>query len=226
MAELKTSGRVIRKVLPIAKKSHFINRKPAANAFHAVNVAEILGRPLNYLVTLNFAHTACPPDQVSERFERLRDNHFGPWLRRSAPRGRTEAPPTFVWSIENSGGCLHAHWLVYVPADRVEDFQRRLPIWLEKVTGQVFNIEAAIHAVKAHTPKGAIKYLMKGLDPFYAPAYGIRPVDQGEVIGNRSNFSRCLGPSIKKALQAAGQMKPTRRLSLPRKGAAAISAAR
>ncbi|OWK25020.1 hypothetical protein AJ87_14755 [Rhizobium yanglingense] len=162
---------------------------------------------------------------MSDRFERLRDNHFGPWLRRCAPEGRKEAPPTFVWSIENSGGCLHAHWLVYVPAGRIEDFKRRLPVWLEKVTGEVTDMDAALHVVKAHTPKGAIKYLMKGLDPFYASAYGINASDQGEVIGNRSNFSRSLGPSIKKALQAEGRMKPTRRLAVPRKGIAAMSPA-
>lgn len=66
--------------------------------------------------------------------------------------------------------------------------------------------------------------MLKGIDPLYGEIYRIRPSDQGEVVGNRSNFSRSLGPSVKKALQAAGQMKPTRRIGLPRKGVLAAPA--
>jgi hypothetical protein len=209
-----------RKASQIARKTHFINRKPAANILHAVNVAEIAGRSLNYFVTLNFLHTACPPEQASARFEKLRDNFFAPWLRRCAPKGRKEAPPTFVWSLENTNGCLNCHWLVHLPAGRVEDFKERLPRWLEKVTGGILDV-SAIHIRKAPTPRGAVKYLLKGIDPFYAPIYRIEASDQGEVMGNRSGFSRALGPKVKRELQAEGRMKPTRRIGLPRKGAAA-----
>ncbi|MGO7323450.1 hypothetical protein GUK30_32805 [Rhizobium leguminosarum] len=181
-----------------------------------------MGRGLNYFVTLNFLHTDCPPEEVSARFEKLRDNYFAPWLRRCGPPGRKEPPPTFVWALENSGGCLNAHWLVHLPAGRIEDFKARLPCWLAKVAGEV--VEGAIHIRKALTPRGAIKYMIKGIDPFYAEVYRIRPSDQGEVVGNRSNFSRSLGPSVKKALQAAGRMKPTRRIGLPRKNIAAAAA--
>jgi hypothetical protein len=36
--------------------------------------------------------------------------------------------------------------------------------------------------------------MLKGLDPIYAPLYGVRHVPQGVVHGKRSGFSRCLGP--------------------------------
>lgn len=179
---------------------------------------------MNYLVTLNLAHTACPADEASQRFEKLRDNYFGPWLRRNAPKGRKEGPPTFIWTLENSGGCLHVHWLVHLPAGRIEDFKARLPLWLAKVAGEVHDAKAAVHVRKAPTPRGAVKYMIKGIDPFYAEVYRIRQSDQGEVVGNRSNFSRSLGPSIKKALQAEGRMKQTRRLGMPRKGVLAAPA--
>ncbi|MGO7674854.1 hypothetical protein ACC685_33365 [Rhizobium ruizarguesonis] len=180
-----------------------------------------MGRGLNYFVTLNFLHTACPPDEVSARFEKLRDNYFSPWLRRCAPDGRKESPPTFIWTLENTNGCLNAHWLVHLPAGRIEDFKKRLPLWLAKVAGEVFDAKGAIHIRPAPTPRGAVKYMIKGIDPYYAEVYRIRPSDQGEVIGNRSNFSRSLGPSVKRSLQAQGRMKPTRRIGLPRKGALA-----
>ncbi|KAB1121576.1 hypothetical protein [Neorhizobium galegae] len=219
MAEMTTDSEAIS--APSKRKTNWINRKPAANLLHAVNVAEILDRSLNFMVTLNFAHTACDPNQVSERFERLRDNYFGPWMRRCGPSGRNEPPPTFIWTIENAGGCLNVHWLVHLPAGRIEDFKARLPVWLEKVVGEVYAPDQSIHIRKAPTPRGAVKYMIKGIDPFYAPVYGIRQSDQGEVIGNRSNFSRSLGPAVKKALQAEGRMKPTRRIGVPRKGALA-----
>ncbi|MBY3314686.1 hypothetical protein [Rhizobium laguerreae] len=216
MAEMKTDDSqddVRRK-----RQTNYINRKPAANLLHAVNVAEVLDRSLNFMVTINFAHTECAPELVSARFEKLRDNYFGPWLRRCGPPGRKEPPPTFIWTLENAGGCLNAHWLVHLPKGRVEDFKARLPIWLEKVAGEVHAPDQAIHIRSAPTPRGAVKYMIKGIDPFYAEIYGIRQSDQGEVIGNRSNLSRSLGPAMKKALQAEGRMKPTRRIGLPRKG--------
>ena len=98
-------------------------------------------------------------------------------------------------------------------------------MWLEKVAGEIDDCKAAIHTRKAPTPRGAVKYLIKGIDPFYAEVYRIRHSDQGEIVGNRSNFSRSLGPSIKRALQAEGRMKPTRRIGLPRKAIASAATA-
>lgn len=100
------------------------------------------------------------------------------------------------------------------------DFKERLPAWLEKVTGGV-HCPSALHIRTAKTPRGAVKYMVKGIDPIYAELYRIEHSDQGKVIGNRSNFSRCLGPSTRRRLQADGRMRPTRRIGLPRRGAEA-----
>lgn len=200
------------------RKSHYINRKPAANLLHAVNLAERLGRPLNYLATINFTHTSCPSDEVSGCFEKLRDNYFTPWLRRCSRRLPIAGPPTFIWVIENANGHLNAHWLVHLPQGRTNDFKVRLPIWLAKVAGGV-KTDKAIDIKRALTPKGAAKYMVKGMDPVYAPLYRIEASEQGLVHGNRSNFSRCLGPSVRKRLQAEGKMPPTSRIGLSRHAA-------
>lgn len=175
---------------------------------NAANLARALGRPLNQLVTLSFANTSCPPELVSRQFERLRDNHFGPWLRRhgAGPPG----PPTFVWSVENNGGCA-VHWLVHIPRGRVTDFKARLHTWLAVVAGEV-HCKSAIHVRHAQTPGGAARYMVKGLDPAWAPLYGIRHVPQGTVHGKRSGFSRSLGPSVRRRMQEAGLVPPLRRL--------------
>lgn len=98
---------------------------------------------------------------------------------------------------------------------RFKDFEARLPLWLAKVAGGI-NSDNAIDIKRARTPKGAAKYMVKGMDPIYAPLYRIEASEQGIVHGNRSNFSRCLGPSVRKRLQAEGNMPPTRRIGLPR----------
>ena len=171
-------------------------------------------------MTVNFAKTDCPEALVSERFERLRDNHFGPWLRRCGKAGTKQAPPAFIWVIENAGGCLNAHWLVHIPAGRVQDFQKRLIAWIEKVAGQI-HCETALHFRYANTPRGAVKYMNKGIDPVYAELYRIDHSDQGKVVGKRSGFSRCLGPAMRKRLQGEGRMRAPRRIGLPRQTAGA-----
>lgn len=122
-------------------------------------------------------------------------------------------PPTFVWVIENAGGCLNVHWLVHLPQGRIQDFETRLSLWLDRVSGPVDSDEA-IQIKRARTPKGAVKYMVKGMDPIYAPLYRIDASEQGLVHGNRSNFSRCLGPAVRKRMQAEGRMPPTRRIGL------------
>jgi hypothetical protein len=189
--------------------SRHINRKPASNMAHAVRVAEALGLPLNQLVTLNFRHTACPEFLVSRQFRRLRDNHFGKWLARKGT-GRPQ-PPAFIWSIENAGGCLNAHWLVHIPKGRVADFRARLPRWLAAVTGEV-NCTTAIHVRHAPTPQGAVKYMSKGIDPIYASFFRIEYSPQGLVHGKRAGVSKALGPSVRRRLQDIGRLhRPPRR---------------
>ncbi len=184
--------------------SQHINRKPASNMAHAVRVAEALGLPLNQLVTFNFAHTACPDELVSRQFQRLRDNHFGKWLARKG-RGPVR-PPAYIWSVENSGGCLNVHWLVHIPQGRVGDFRAQLSSWLAAVTGEV-NCATAIHVRHAPTPQGAVKYMSKGIDPIYAQYFYIRHIPQGRVHGKRAGISKSLGPTVRRRLQEIGQLQ-------------------
>jgi hypothetical protein len=210
MAEIETTYRATSQ----PRVSRYINRKPAAHLLNAINLARHIGRPLNQFVTLTFEHTDCPPEIVSQQFERLRDNYFGPWLRRNG-RG-PPSPPTFVWSIENAGVCA-VHWLVHIPRARVMEFRARLPGWLEAVAGEV-RCTSAIHVRHAPTPGGAGRYMIKGLDPIYAPHYDVRHVPQGIVHGKRSGFSRCLGPAVRRRMQEAGEIPRLRRLGTPRPG--------
>jgi len=67
------------------RRTRHIGWRQARNLREAIHYADKrlveLGRPLNTFVTVNFGHTACPPEFVSATFEKLRDNHFVRWLR-------------------------------------------------------------------------------------------------------------------------------------------------
>jgi hypothetical protein len=194
----------------IARVSHHIQRKPASNLIHAIRVAQALKTPLNQFVTINFAHTRCPPALVSQQFEKLRDNYFCPWLRRSKrPRARVK-PPAYVWVVENAGGCAAVHWLVHIPKGRVTDFKKRLVDWLAVIAGEVSCV-SALHVRHARRPLGAGKYMLKGMDPVYAPFFRIRYEAQGVVHGKRSGFSRGLGPTARRKIQTAGLLPMAKR---------------
>ncbi len=192
------------------RTSRHINRKPASNFIHAIRVAAALETPLNQFVTFNFTRTCCPSKLVSQQFEKLRDNFFCPWLRRSKRVRARAKPPAYVWVIENAGGCLNVHWLVHIPKGRVRDFRQRLTDWLAAVAGEI-ECTSAIHVRHAPRPIGAGKYMLKGIDPLYAPFFRIRHVAQGVVYGKRSGFSRGLGPMVRKKIQATGLLPAKRR---------------
>lgn len=178
------------------RQSHFIRRQQATNFAPAIRLAEKIGLPLNRFITINFTHTECTEDAVSVAFAQLRSNHFGPWLRR--PSRKSRAQPTraaFIWVIENTNAHVAVHWLVHVPDNRLADLQARLPIWLAKVTGGLHCAESAINIKPAHTPLGARKYMLKGIDPAFADFYRIQHIPQGLVYGKRCGFSQNLGPT-------------------------------
>lgn len=181
---------------PSRRRSHFIRRKQATNFAPAIRLAEQLGTPLNWFVTLNFTHTACDIETVSSSFARLRDNYFTPWHRRPGRKwnGPRQAA-AYLWVVENTNGNIAAHWLLHLAPKRIEDFTHRLPKWLSRVTGGIECVVSAIDVRPAPNPAGLRKYLLKGIDPAYAEFYRIVHVPQGEVVGKRCGFSRSLGPS-------------------------------
>ncbi|MFG1359571.1 hypothetical protein [Xanthobacter pseudotagetidis] len=116
------------------------------------------------------------------------------------------ARPTFAWVLENGGNVIAAHWLVHLPEGRVMDFSARLPVWLGAVTGaDARAVAPVIHMRPAYRPRGARKYMLKGIEPGIARCYGIRPEDQGTVDGKRTGVSQSLCPSTKRRLREEGR---------------------
>lgn len=110
MVELRTAN-----LAASARVSRHINRKPAANIYHAARLAEVIGTPLDHFITVSFTQTTCTPGQESGTWQRLLARHFAPWLRRPPRDAKVAAvEPAYIWVLENAGG-LALHWLVHIP---------------------------------------------------------------------------------------------------------------
>jgi|SRR6516225_8589303 hypothetical protein len=199
------------------RRTRHIGWRQARNLREAIHYADKrlveLGRPLNTFVTVNFGHTACPPEFVSATFEKLRDNHFVRWLRYG-----TSDLSHYVWVIENAGGNTHVHWVLHVPKFLRAAFEIKLAEWLARVAGTITCRESAIKIDPVPNLRGLGLYLLKGMDPRYAPRFGVKHIPQGLVYGKRCGVSKSLGPSarnrsISSAQQAVFESTSARSLS-------------
>ena len=192
--------------------SHFIKRRPAVNFHHATRYSKAIGLPLNRFVTINFALTTCGSHRASHAFRKLLTQRFAPWLRRSGEASRS-IPPTYVWALECGGGQTAVHWLVHIPKSMRSSFDRRLTEWLSSLLGAPPESNA-LHVKPIRNLIGLRWYLLKGVDPAWAPHLGVKHVDQGITIGKRSGFSKNLGPAARKR----GGYRPRRMPPPNRKG--------
>lgn len=197
-----------------SRVSHDIKRKPVSNLYHAPRIAAAIGAPLNTHVTINFALTTCETEKASQVFERLRNRHFGPWVKRPPRRLKRENDPcVYAWVLENPGD-LNAHWALHLPEDRAAGFKELVEKWLMAI-GIKINSEHAVRVDPAPTPVLLMYYLMKGVNPAYAPFYGIKHTSpQGPIVGKRSGVSRSLGPTRKALLRETGLYRRVQRRSL------------
>jgi hypothetical protein len=198
------------------RPSQYINLKPASNLHHAIRIAEVIKRPLTLFVSINFGHIDCPLEKVPKAFQRLREK-FGKWITRPPVHQRQHAvSPTFVWVLERPEGSnrIDGHWLLHVPKNRQHEFKSRLAAWLPGVVGEVTNTRAALNIQIAHTPKSALRYMLKGQRYLDAIKFQISPVKQDIIHGRRSGFTKNLGPAQKKRLRTAG-LYPQARYYVP-----------
>lgn len=189
----------------MAKQTDCIKLRGGRTLFHACRVARSLGLEPNVFVTIRFWETSVDAAETSETFSQIRAK-FGKWIKRPSKRFTgCGAPPTFLWVIENpkDEGRIHAHWLVFVPPPRCDDFARKLDKWLTSVA-RVYSPQS-IHMEPVDSLYGTVKYMLKGQFPALARYYGIEPEPQGWVTGKRSGCSENIGPTQHARLWRAGK---------------------
>jgi hypothetical protein len=181
------------------RRTHQIGWRQARNLLGAIHYADIklveLGRPLNTFVTINFGHIACLPE---------RQHKFRKATRQSLRK---------VAAVRNIGIVLlrlghrelrrpYAHSLGPSPPKIVASAIRsKLREWLARVAGTIACRESAINIKPVTNLRGLGLYLLKGMDPRYAPRCGVKHIPQGLVYGKRCGISKTLGPASRTRLR-------------------------
>lgn len=180
------------------RQSSFIDKRQFDQLDHSVRFAAEIGLPLNTMVTLQFGATACEPENVGPAIRRLIRNYFTPWLRPTRAHPIDHRPAAWFYVVENvhehahHPHGTHVHWVVHIPNGRRAIFEAKLPHWLRRVAGEIFEPDVAIHVRDADKPRGAARYLGKALKPHDAKRRGIRPSPQGLVHGRRLSISEAI----------------------------------
>ena len=98
-----------------------------------------------------------------------------------------------MWVLENTGH-IAAHLTVHVPRSRQSNFKEEFPIWIAKETKRPPQL-GAVDIKSVYNIHGLRKYLLKGIDPAFAPLYRIEHIPQGAILGKRFGYTQNLGPS-------------------------------
>lgn len=189
----------------MSSPTSFIKRKAGASFLHSARTAAAIGRPLNTHVTLSLWLMNIGHDTASAVFRALRERHFQRWSR-YAPRGQQSVrngPPTYAWVVEAPQGRAHVHWMIHISPGNEERFSAALTNWVAKRTSATPIPATAIDIKPITHAEGLKLYLAKGLDPYLARLWRIRPEEAGIVMGRRCGTSRNLGPAEWRPRKAA-----------------------
>jgi hypothetical protein len=179
-----------------SRRSLEINRCPAVNIHHARRFATSNDVEFNLMVTINFGLAGLSAEAASGTLQKLMNQRFAPWLRRSA-QNDNDLRPTYVWTLEAPHGVVSAHLLLHLPPVMSKGFRERLIGWVAGLAGAAIPTRT-VDVRPIRSVVGATRYILKGIKEGWASHLGIRPSFQGEIVGKRSGFSRNLGPAARR----------------------------
>jgi hypothetical protein len=100
-------------------------------------------------------------------------------------------PLTDIRTWEHIADLYHVNWALHIPDEYIDEFENRLPKWIEKSIGHVSEEDYKITNV--YNLNGLMRYMLKGTLQSHAHRFDIRPSPQGEVWGRRAVAATCLG---------------------------------
>jgi hypothetical protein len=192
--------------------THHLNPKVVQNAFRAFDYAADTDRKLQLYVVLHFQET--PEMCATTIFKKVRHKYRDWLVYKNRQLGR-RMTPDYMATFENpSEATPHANWVLSLPAEFHNEFERKLPQWLERAQkAPVRPFDIKITKINEGTEKTLAKYVLKGVNPAYVEHFYLEKVyeengPQGHVVGRRAVISRSLGM---RARQATGWRPRPRR---------------
>ncbi|WP_179141570.1 hypothetical protein [Primorskyibacter flagellatus] len=190
------------------KTSSHISRKAVTTLLHSPRTAAAIGKPMNTVVCIDLWLLDIAAEDASRLFREMRRQKFGRWSsykprHTNSPRNGT---PSDTWVIEAPNDRHHVHWMLHVKPEHYTEFKEKLAKWVRCMAGLDQSEalpEGALHICPATNPEGKKLYMAKGIDPFYARMFRIRPVESGVVHGKRAGTAPALGPAVWKPLKKA-----------------------
>ena len=196
-----------------AESTH-IGFKASQTLYYARQQAERIDLPLTHYVVINFSNTKLDPQTATSCFGKIRRDDFAKF---ATPRSKKAGPafaPTYAYTFENERDGIafmtmapgddhnvHVNWLLHLPASRAHAFEQQVWQWVEKRTGGITGGASTIF-VEPITTQSVIHYISKGAQQTSLNRYGGEQKHelQGLIVGRRSNTSRNLGPTARRAL--------------------------
>jgi len=185
-------------------ENNHLRKRQVQNILNAFDYAHSLDRPFNYFVVIRLNDTIAQASCTA--FGKIMAK-YRCWLSYKRKIGETEAAPSYAFTHENpTGRNPHVNFCVHVPENLTEEFELKLPIWIEKVQGELEQDTLSAEPLMPRGYKAVAFYINKGVDPEFIDHFNLRHWHdkrgpQGVIYGQRAGFSRSMGPT---AIRNAG----------------------
>ena len=177
--------------------TNYIPCRSATNLFHARRYAEAIGRPLNYMVTINWQLLGVSELQSYDYFQDLKKRFSRAWRYEAQKPANDMGTLDYAVVQEAPQNIPNTHWVVHIEESLEEWFRAKVIKFLSKNFGDVLP-EGALHFEQVYAGGSLFKYLNKGVSPVYGDYFHLTPVDQGTVYGRRTGTSRSVGITARK----------------------------
>lgn len=198
------------------RESHGLTALQIINLVAAVRHADIIGLPLNRMVTIHWQAAGIPLIAMAKATGRFTDMM-------AKALARNGARTAWLWVHENGDGKGgHCHMLAHIPAGLVEPMSRRQREWLRRITGQPYR-RGVIHSkpiggrlglekgnpdLHAINLQSALSYVLKGASEAAATSTFLNRLEPGgRIIGKRCATSQNIGAKARASFQQKGSRK-------------------
>jgi hypothetical protein len=190
------------------RETRYISRKLVQNILRAFDYARARDMPLNVYVVINLIETDAYA--AATLFEMIR-HKYRDWLAYRTREIDGHIPPMYVFTFEAANN-PHVNWVLRVPPFLLDEFERKLPKWIEKVQSfRPYDVNFQ-RLERGGTYKSLANYICKGCHPAFIEHFHLSELhakhgDQGSFWGKRAGVS----PSLNKSMRDAYGYNPRRR---------------
>ena len=177
--------------------TEYIGRRAVTNILHGFDFAKNSGHEINLYVVIHLREQT--QATATTQFTKIR-RKFRNWLNyRQKKEGLSPTPPIYAYTFEAPTGSTHVNWPVHVPAHLVDEFEQKLPLWIEKATEDLQPFDIDVQRITAGTDKRVANYCSKGVDPMFAEHLHLDEIaePQGRIYGRRVAVSTAISKAAR-----------------------------